>query len=279
MFTKICHKQTLFFVVLLIVWSVNLAAEINAENWTNAINATLANFVYNKVDANFFVQNKEIYDGTIEIVEFKTQGTRSKHSYTSNAGTPEQITNTRYLSLEHDGVYAFDRIAPLSETNTSKSTPNSEASGGEEGGDKQNRAFLKDQEFLKSKTNLPFIPEQTQSTFLLGPDNIFHGFVERIANYEPMFMDFMIAIKDNFDWVVFQDGKFLVKEDRFDEMWAPYIERGRKLSDIEMHEIYFVIQDGKVSECGFSASDNEIEVKHIYTFQFDNVTFDFPEEI
>ena len=246
-------KSVLFLLtIILFVTFKAYASNISSQEWSNAIEKTLTNFVYDKEDANYFVRNQELYDGILEMVEFKCNKNLSKHIYTQNAGSPEEKKVTRYLSLENDAVYSYTLNPDFNEND-----PESK-------------------EYIKIKTNLPFIPGQTVSTFLLGPDNVFHGFEERIANYEPMFMDFMVAVKNNFEMVFFKEGKYIVKEENHDDMWADYVQRGRKLSSIEMSEIYFIINDGIVSECGFSGFDNGVEVKHIYNFQFDNITFDFP---
>ena len=253
---KLIRKKNayLFLVSFLLIVCQNLLSIQSSEQWTNAIEATLGNFVYNKVDANFFVRNQEFYDGLLEMVEIKVNQNHSKIIYTSKVGTIEEIKTTRFLSLEDDGIYAY-----LENTNFDQNNPESN-------------------EFTKIKTDLPLVPGQTVCTFLIGPDNQFHGFEDRIANFEPMFMDFLLAIKDNFDWVISFDGKYLVKEDRHDDMWEAYIQRGRKLSDITMQEIYFVFEDGLVSECGFLGIDNGVEVRHIYNFQFGGVEFEFPSD-
>ena len=248
------RKKVLFFLIVLL--SVVFRAhtnELSSPDWTDAIERTLSNFVYNKVDASYFVRNQEYYDGELEMVEFMGNKSHAKHVYTQNAGLPEEKQIIRYLSLEEDGVYAYSLNPDFNENNPEA------------------------QEFVRAKTDIPFIPGQTVPIFLLGPDNIFHGFEERIANYEPMFMDFMMAVKNNFERVEFKEGKYLVKEENHDDMWTDYVKRGRKLSNIEMSEIYFIIADGIVSECGFIGFDKGIEVKHIYSFEFENISFDFPE--
>jgi len=251
---KIITKTMLSFCLLALLFMSckNQTPGITSHAWTEAIEETLSNFVYNKKDVNYFVSNQEFYDGWLEVVEFKSDKNHSKHTDIRDAGSSNEIRTTRYLSLENDGVYSYVENPDFDENDHTS------------------------QKYLKIKTDLPFISGQTAPVFLLGPDNIFHGFEERIANYEPMFMDFMMAVKDNFDWVVLENDRFIVKEEKHADMWTAYVQRGRQLSTVEMSEIYFIIQDGIVKECGFSGWDNGIEVKHIYNFQFGNVSFDFP---
>ena len=251
-------RKNLFIVCLLFLLFMscsNQTSGISSHDWTEAIEETLSNFVYNKKDANYFVQNQEFYDGWLEVVEFKSDKNHSKHTDIRDAGSSNEKRISRFLSLETDGVYAYVENPDFDENDPSSLG------------------------YFKMKTDLPFISGQTVAVFLLGPDNKFHGFEERIANYEPMFMDFMIAIKDNFDWVILKNGKYVVKEEKHADMWAAYVQRGRKLSTIEMSEIYFIIQDGIVTECGFSGWDNDAEVKHVYHFQFGNISFDFPNNL
>ena len=243
---KILFSTLLF---LLLISCSSQQPTMSAQDWTQTIEETLSNFVYNKENVNYFVTNKEYYDGNLEVVEFKGNKTRSKHSYIVDVGTENERKISKFLTLESDAVYSY--------VDNPDFDPNDQES----------------EEFIKTRTDLPFIPGQTAPVFLLGPDNIFHGFEERIANYEPMFMDFLMAIKNNFDWVVYKDGRYLVKKDYHDDMWTAYVQRGRKLSMVDMSEIYFVLQDGTVSECGFSALDNGVEVKHIYSFQFGGIDF------